>query len=102
MAVGMVGMFGVEGPLTHIFRLLLIAYSDAAMHSTAQQCTVCLLMHSLLTYAQHAYLRAAFLNTSGKLSPFPSNETSCLFQHLPLTSMGGTNGRSSCRIISCE
>ena len=45
----------------HIFQLLLIAYSGIALHSTAQQCTVCLLMHSLLTYAQHAYLHAAFL-----------------------------------------
>ena len=36
----------------HIFQLLLIAYSGVAMHSTAQQCTVCLLMHSTLTYMQ--------------------------------------------------
>ena len=42
----------------HIFQLLLIAYSGAAMHSTlthaqsAYSCTVCLLMHSTLTYAQ--------------------------------------------------
>ena len=39
----------------HIFQLLLIAYSGVALHSTAQQCTVCLLMHSMhstLTYMQ--------------------------------------------------
>ena len=45
----------------HIFQLLLIAYSGAAMHSllthaqSAYSCTVCLLMHSLLTHAQSAY-----------------------------------------------
>ena len=39
----------------HIFQLLLIVYSGIAMHSTAQQCTICLLMHSLLTHAQSAY-----------------------------------------------
>ena len=38
----------------HIFQLLLIAYSGAAMHS-------------LLTYAQHAYLHAAFLYTVGPM-----------------------------------
>ena len=57
MAVGMVGMFGVEGPLTHIFRLLLIAYSDAAMHS-------------LLTHAQSAYLCTARLPTCSLLEYF--------------------------------
>ena len=51
----------------HILRLLLIAYSDAAMHSTAQQCTVCLLMHSLLTHAQSAYLCTAHLPTCSLL-----------------------------------
>ena len=42
----------------HIFQLLLIAYSGAAMHSllthaqSSYSCTVCLLMHSTLTYMQ--------------------------------------------------
>ena len=42
----------------HIFQLLLIAYSGTAMHSTlthaqsTYSCTVCLLMHSTLTYMQ--------------------------------------------------
>ena len=45
----------------HIFQLLLIAYSGAAMHSllthaqSVYSCTVCLLMHSMLTYAQPSY-----------------------------------------------
>ena len=51
----------------HIFQLLLIAYSGIAMHSTAQQCTVCLLMHSLLTHAQSAYLCTARLPTRSLL-----------------------------------
>ena len=40
---------------------LFISFDYYLLLTRTQQCTVCLLMHSLLTYAQHAYLRAAFL-----------------------------------------
>ena len=44
-----------------VHQYLFISFNYYLLLTQAQQCTVCLLMHSLLTYAQHTYLRAAFL-----------------------------------------
>ena len=40
---------------------LFISFNYYLLLTQEQQCTVCLLMHSLLSYAQHTYLRAAIL-----------------------------------------